>query len=377
MKRLLFLFPTPSFVPTELANKEVFRVFSEYNEGDIIAIVNNKTLRIKYLNNFTLRGLYLPARIRFSSFKAPFYFLYAVAFALWCNYFRARYDAVIAYDPILTGLVGVVISKLTGAKLIVEVNGNYRSSFIEASKDTGKLHALKKRAVDFVIPFVLGKAHAVKLLYKDQLRGFPGIKISGGITCFHAFVPIAKLKPCDCDEKNILFLGFPWYLKGVDVLIKAFNRVSPLFPEYSLKVVGYCPDKSYFRKLAGDNNRIELCDPVYYEDAIKLISNCSLFILPSRTEAMGRVLLEAMACRKPIIASDVDGIPTYIIDGHTGLLFRSEDVDDLAEKMMKVLGDKSFAARLAGNGYEYVHRHLSERQFLDAYQDLLMKVLRD
>jgi glycosyltransferase involved in cell wall biosynthesis len=336
-----------------------------------------KSLKRHCLQNFILTGIYLPRLIRFSFLKAPFFLLYAIYYALRYHYFRSRYDAIIAYDPILTGMAGIVIAKLTGAKLIVEVNGNYRSSFIISSMNTEVLYVIKKRIVDFVIPFVLKQADAVKLLYKDQLRGYPGVKISGQVACFHAFVPISDLKPSDNKEKNILFLGFPWYLKGVDILIKAFIKVSPLFPEYSLKVVGYCPDKSYFRKLAEDNRQIELLDPVSYENAMKLMSRCSLFILPSRTEAMGRVLLEAMACRKPVVASDVDGIPTYVMDGYNGLLFRSEDSNDLVEKMIKILGDDSFAAQIAENGYAYVHRHLSEEKFLNAYRNLLKQVLDD
>ena len=115
------------------------------------------------------------------------------------------------------------------------------------------------------------------------------------------------------DGKYLLFLGYPWYLKGVDVLIKAFNRVSSEFPEYKLKIVGYCPEGfDYYEKLAQGNTNIEFHKPVFYDKVIKLMAGCSLFILPSRTEAMGRVLLEAMACKKPIIASNVGGIPEII-----------------------------------------------------------------
>ena len=139
-------------------------------------------------------------------------------------------------------------------------------------------------------------------------------------------------------------------MKGVDILIKAFNKISNEFSEYTLKVVGYCDDKSYFEKISSNNKQIQLCNPVNYSEVIKLMEGCSLFILPSRTEAMGRVLLEAMASKKPIIASNVDGIPTYIKDGYNGLLFESENVDDLAEKMHTVMSDENYARQLADNG---------------------------
>ena len=58
------------------------------------------------------------------------------------------------------------------------------------------------------------------------------------------------------------------------------------------------------------------------------MARCRVFVLPSRTEAMGRVLIEAMAMGKTCIASAVDGIPHYVRDEDTGLLFRSGDAAD-------------------------------------------------
>ena len=103
---------------------------------------------------------------------------------------------------------------------------------------------------------------------------------------------------------------------------------------------------------------------------------CSLYVLASRTEAMGRVLLEAMASEKPIIASNVDGVPTVIRDGYNGLLFVSESVDDLADKMRTVLSDKQRATTLARNGLEYVMSNLSEACYLNKYQEMVRQTLK-
>ena len=114
-----------------------------------------------------------------------------------------------------------------------------------------------------------------------------------------------------------------------------------------MKIVGYCPEGfHYYKSLAKGNENIEFHKPVFYDEVVKLMAACSLFVLPSRTEAMGRVLLEAMACKKPIIASNVGGIPNVIKDGYNGLLFKSEKVDDLADKIRLVLSNKkiSFSA---------------------------------
>jgi glycosyltransferase involved in cell wall biosynthesis len=116
-------------------------------------------------------------------------------------------------------------------------------------------------------------------------------------------------------------------------------------------------------------------DPVWYDDVIQLIQDCSIFVLPSRTEAMGRVLLEAMAAKKPIIASNVDGIPTYIKHGYNGLLFESENVDDLAIKIKDVLNNSEYATTLAENAYAYVNLELSEEKYVEAYRDFVERVV--
>jgi glycosyltransferase involved in cell wall biosynthesis len=142
-----------------------------------------------------------------------------------------------------------------------------------------------------------------------------------------------------------------------------------------LLIVGFCPDKSPLIELIDGNDRIILKDPVWYDDVIQLIQDCSIFVLPSRTEAMGRVLLEAMAAKKPIIASNVDGIPTYIKHGYNGLLFESENVDDLAIKIKDVLNNSEYATTLAENAYAYVNLELSEEKYVEAYRDFVERVV--
>jgi glycosyltransferase involved in cell wall biosynthesis len=165
-------------------------------------------------------------------------------------------------------------------------------------------------------------------------------------------------------------------LKGADVLIEAFQRIAHRFPSHRLKIAGFGPDCEFFERLCKGENRIELITPVPHSLALQLISACSVFVLPSRTEAMGRVLLEAMAFRKPIVASRVEGIPTYVRDGYNGILFQPGDVEDLAKKLDCVLSDAHLAATLAENGYETVHEHLSEAKYCERFNEMIEAVIR-
>ncbi|MFZ3136295.1 MAG: glycosyltransferase family 4 protein [Thermodesulfovibrionales bacterium] len=376
MKRILFLKLGPYFSPTDISVREKYNMLSKEFNGDIIAVVNRKELKRITMAGFNLKGLYLPNKIRYSNMlRNIIYTFYTLIVSTYCHYYRDKYDIIITYDPFATGPLGLIISKLTGAKLIVEINGNYEKAFKLNNRTFKLIEAIKYYYVMNVIPFVLKHADAIKLVNHNQLKPFGKIKLKADVFVFPNFVPISYFKPTKVMEKYILFMGFPWHLKGVDILINAFNKICHQFPDYLLKIVGYCIDKSEYIKIAGGNTRVMLCDPVQYEEAIKLMSECSLFVLPSRTDSSPRVLREAMAAMKPIVASNVDGIPELIKHGFNGLLFESESVDDLADKIKTVLSNKELAMKIAQNGYDYVHANMSEECYVNNYRKIFKKVL--
>ena len=261
-----------------------------------------------------------------------------------------KYDVIVSYGPYTTSLAGLMLSRLTGAKLVIDMPGHPFESY---SYYPGVLPRIKKHVSRVLVPALLKRADMVKLLYPTSST------ISADIRSPGRRVPRLR---CRLDDeapvgtaaravrgrgRYVLFLGFPWHLKGVDILIKAFHKVADKHPDVTLRVVGHCPDRGPFERLAAGHPRISLEKAVMPDDAIALMSRCEIFVLPSRTEAMGRVLLEAMAARKPIIASRVGGIPTYVEDGRNGLLFNSENVQELAAGMDLLLQDSDYADKLA------------------------------
>jgi len=382
MHRILYLSPGHA-PPQKNRKKNRFYHLSRYLSGDLLSpIWGRKSLKsLRTIKEVNLAMGNFQYHVTFSSrlpkiIKILWDVLFYVFKGLYLHYFKERYDVIITYGPFKTGFAGYLLKKLTRTKLIIEVPGNPKKTFLLDSKTLGTIDKLKSKIGDLLVPSITNRADHIKLLYPTQLNGYKDIE-KNQISIFHNFVPISAIKPSEESDKYVLFLGYPWYLKGVDILIKAFKLISDEFPEYRLKIVGYCPDKSYFQKLAEGNNKIELCDPVFHDEAIKLMSRCGLFVLPSRTEGMGRVLLEAMASKKPIIASNVDGIPYYIKHGFNGLLFESENVEDLAEKIRIILSNPDYAKKLAENGYKYVHEHLSEEHYVKCFKKMIEEVLFD
>jgi len=309
----------------------------------------------------------------------PFRKVRTLLFFLWAGWQLHRsheqgFDVIVSYGWNTTGIAAVILKWLTGAKLIVEAPGVPVAGQRYQSRDWTWPKRLRAALNGWMLCRVLGHSDGVKLLYPEQVDGFlPKAEIPTSV--FHDLVPIDSLSPADRHEKTILLLGCPWYLKGVDVLIKAFKLIRDEFPEQRLRVIGHCDDRAPFDELRAGDLRIEFMRGVPHEEAMHHMARCTVFVLPSRTEGMGRVLLEAMALRRPIIASRVDGIPHYIEDGENGLLFESESVDDLARQLHRVLSDRGLARKLADEGYERVHERYSEREYARHFDALIESVL--
>lgn len=285
------------------------------------------------------------------------------------------YHVIVCRNPLAIGLAGVALKSMTGAKLVVEVNGEFKSSFRFSKLNLSTTSKLKERLSDLLIPFVLKRSDLVKLLYEAQIDPYnlSGIKT----VCFPDLTTTTDFFSSKKEDgKYVLFIGGPWFLKGVDILISAFKKIADKFPEYRLKIYGWTwqNEKDYFLNLAKHDPRIELRGPIPRKEVVEVMAKCSLFVLPSRTEAMGRVLIEAMASKKPVIASNVGGIPSIVKHNFNGLLFNREDVDDLAEKMSLVLRNKELAIRLSENAYWFTKKFLSEEAYLKNFKKMIKNI---
>lgn len=374
--RVLFLSSGPVPPPEDPLKSVLFHLSSSCTGDYISPMWGKKSAQLKVIRigNFEYRPIF---SMNYPMFIRYFYEFPVFLFKALLLHREKRYNVVVARDPLKTGFVGVLLKFLTGVKLIVDVRGNFEKAFTSNSEniDSGIKDRLKRVLVRRIITFVLRKSDSVKLLYPSQIGSFDS---KGKIRTyvFHDFVPLQSLHYVSKAENFIFFLGYPWYLKGVDILINAFKLISSDFPDYKLKVAGYCEDKTYFEELCKGCDKIELLNKGFpHHEAMELMSRCAVVVLPSRTEAMGRVLLEAMALSKPIVASRVDGIPTYVKDRVTGLLFTKEDVQDLADKLRIVLSNRGYASKLAKAGNDYVYEELSEKAYLEKFTTMLQEVL--
>jgi glycosyltransferase involved in cell wall biosynthesis len=149
------------------------------------------------------------------------------------------------------------------------------------------------------------------------------------------------------EEPFVLHVGHPFHLKGCDLLIAAFNSIHARFPAWRLVVIGHGLEEH----IKVRPSWLEVLPGISHSAVADWMSRCSVFVLASRSEAMGRALVEAAAAGKPRIAARVDGTYTTIRHGIDGLLVPANDAEALATALSELLADRELRVRLGDAGH--------------------------
>lgn len=178
----------------------------------------------------------------------------------------------------------------------------------------------------------------------------------------------------------VFYLGRLHPKKCPDDLVKAFPKVVKKVPNARLIFAGKGEEESKLKGLVSDLN---LDDKVIFAGFISedekwdLLKNCDVFVLPSVVEAFGITIIEAMACEKPVIATDVGPFPEIIMDGETGLLVPVHSPDELADAIIELALDDD---KRKGMG-KMARKEVEERfdinkianDYLKIYEELINK----
>ncbi len=169
----------------------------------------------------------------------------------------------------------------------------------------------------------------------------------------------------------VLFVGHFGLRKGLPYLLRAIPKVSKRFPNVFFLAVGGTPKwlrtDVYWNILRETvtNLRItpfvKLMDKIPNQELPKYYSMADVFVLPTLYDPCPKVILEAMACETPIIASKVSGIPELIKDGHEGVLIPSKNSDLLADKIIDLLSNQDNAKLMGKNARKRVEKDFTWR----------------
>lgn len=179
------------------------------------------------------------------------------------------------------------------------------------------------------------------------------------------------------ESPEILYAGVLIPRKGIHHLISAFIRVAREFPEARLVITGREENKAYTTQLKAQVKKFVLEERVSFVGEVSQatlaagMQRAGVFVFPSYSEGLPRVVFEAMATGLPVVASAVSGIPEIVQDGVTGFLVKPGDETALAEKICWVLNHPKEAGEIGMRARGFAKLFFSTTAYVESYREIL------
>ncbi len=209
----------------------------------------------------------------------------------------------------------------------------------------------------------------------------------GKINCpkkyFSTGVNLSMLKPLQTTTKDNLLLTVCRIvpIKRLENLISSIPFVKEKFPEIKLKIIGPGQNSKYgkyLRKLAKNlkcEKNIDFLGPIPNDELLEHYQSSKILILPSISEGQPMVILEAMACGLPVIATPVGSIPTMIDDGKTGYLLHQNQPEIIAEKIISILINEDLLIKMGNAGRKKTETDYNIEEYFKKLQKLINQAI--
>lgn len=255
-----------------------------------------------------------------------------------------RPDAVVcqtAYDA-AAALIARRIARIP-ARVVVEVHGDWRTSTRLYGSPARRLLS---RAGDAVAAVALRRADAVRTVspFTADLVRELGVEPTADFPAFMDLEPFLGPPVPLPPEPVALFVGVLEAYKNVDGLARAWRLAAPRVPEASLRIVGKGARTEVAENLVADGARWDR--ELSSTEVAEALDSAWVLVLPSRSEGMGRVLVEAFCRGRGVIGTRSGSIPNLVADGVSGELVEPGDDEALADALVRVLSNGALATRL-------------------------------
>lgn len=168
------------------------------------------------------------------------------------------------------------------------------------------------------------------------------------------FDKIQAIVPHSGGQPDILFVGRLSEEKGVDIVIRAMPILLSCLNFVNLYIMGTGPQEEALKELVKSldlERYVQFLGFVSEEEKFQYYKSSKIVVIPSRFDLSPITICEAMACGKPVVASDNTN-SEILVDGKNGLIFHSDDVNDLANKLLSLLKDDQLSQRMAKEALE-------------------------
>ena len=372
MKNVLFIAPTTYQLPLTENLKKKFITLSEVCNVSVLAFANSKTFLNETYGNF-----YLNKKIK-NRLLNYFRIIQISIFTTHKIIKKENIDIVCFQDPV-SSFFSILFLKVRRAevKIVVETHGDFIET-LSLEKNL-VLPRLYKKLFYIMAKYSIGKSNIIRAVSSSTEQQVLDIDSSKSVVRFPAWIDFKDFqniepKPLSKDKFNILFIGSVTDRKKPHMIIEAIQRIND--KSYHLSIVGPAPNEKYFKELKdlidklGLQNQVSLIGPVDRESVKDYYSTSNLMILPSISEGLARVIFESQVAMCPVLVTDAPGMSDIVIDGQTGYVFESNNLDSLSLKIEYINNNYDEASLVAKNAKGFILSNYSEDNFKFSFKKL-------
>ncbi len=259
-----------------------------------------------------------------------------------------RPHAILTQSPYeaAAALAGRALSR-QDVRVVVDVHGDWRT-FTRLYGSTAR--RVLTSLADRLGTAALRRADAVRPVspYTAGLIRDAGVEPAAEFPAYMDLEPFLSPPHPLPERPRALFVGVLERYKNVDGLAKIWSRAAPRVPEATLHLVGRGTLRPVVENLVSAlPEQTTWSQTLRPEEVARAFDDSTLLVLPSRSEGMGRVVVEALLRGRPVLGSRVGGIPDLVEDGVNGVLRDPDDLAGFADALVALLSDRAAAQRLA------------------------------
>ena len=281
--------------------------------------------------------------------------------------------------------IAALVSKKRDTPLIISDQGGLTTH--PDLKDSGLIKRIFYKLQSPMIRFVIGQSKKIIVPNEYEKKIFSELTDENKIEIVENGINLEKMKSnIDFKKKYainhdyFLFLGRFHKVKGIDMLLKAMHLIKNHHLMSDVKLVIMGVDFGFEEEMMKMIKEMNLARVVKViknpprKDVIAAYKESEFLVLPSRWELSPLTPLEGFAFKKPTISTKAHGIPYTLDDGKNSILVESENFNELSDKIIELLNDKTKCRELGMNGYEHVHKECNSQEMFQHMLRIYEKV---
>ena len=281
--------------------------------------------------------------------------------------------------------IAALVSKKRNTPLIISDQGGLTTH--PDLKNSGLVKRIFYKLQSPMIRFVIGQSKKIIVANEYERKIFSKLTDENKIEIVENGINLEKMKSnIDFKKKYainrdyFLFLGRFHKVKGIDMLLKAMHLIKNHHLMSDVKLVIMGVDFGFEEEMMKMIKEMNLARVVKViknpprKDVIAAYKESEFLVLPSRWELSPLTPLEGFAFKKPTISTKAHGIPYTLDDGKNSILVESENFNELSDKIIELLNDKTKCRELGMNGYEHVHKECNSQEMFQHMLRIYEKV---